>query len=251
MEAIAKTALFRKIERSSPRTQAIIYSYGVAILVTGYFAYRYAKRREFSPLAIGQVAAGAIFLHLLFATIPALRTALAHFEFNAGKEAPDTRAAIDHYGRALAIWGRTNSPDWVVVSNNRIGFCYCEIKEYERAIPYLQAALKLQDKLHPQGNRRTDAILFNLAVAKSSTQPQEGIGHLDRLLAMKTSWREECTAGFAKIFHLKGFIYQNQGEIEQAREHYERAKGIFEQLNDQASADALQAKISQLETPST
>jgi DNA-binding SARP family transcriptional activator/tetratricopeptide (TPR) repeat protein len=192
----------------------------------GYFEQALAIRRETGDrLGQAQTANNIAFLFieegLYERALPALTDAL------------DLQRAVGRrHGEAVAL--------------SNLGEAYLELGRYDEAISYLQEALPVTREI---GSARLEGyVLLHIGRARLELgQAAEGAGLLEQALAIHAADGDKY--GQARDLDLLGLARSRAAESRQARQDWQQALRLFEELGDDRRAQQVLSRLAELGSP--
>jgi class 3 adenylate cyclase/Tfp pilus assembly protein PilF len=122
--------------------------------------------------------------------------------------------ALEYYHRALLISDAIKNEDAIGMANSNIGFIYFEMKQYEKALKYLEQSLI--------AFQESENIVYSyITIGKVYTKKEEYDKAIDNLdLALNISKDLNIKLGMARALMTKGDTYRSKGDIRSAIKNY-------------------------------
>lgn len=172
------------------------------------------------------------------ATTPAMASAL-NVLGSVHDARTDYSQAIEAYERALdtqlRVFPDELDPE-VASSLGSLGAVHAKLREYTAAIKYLQRALEIYQKLYPSGVHPDVAERYidlgeYFVLRGSAADQRQAVAHLDRAIELQRAlYPGGVHPRTARAYRALGNAWNRQFEQGRARESYERAHEIEQQL---------------------
>jgi tetratricopeptide (TPR) repeat protein len=154
----------------------------------------------------------------------------------------DDRRALEHATHALHLFQRLDTPVWETIALNGVGWCHAQLGEYDEGRQYCEAALSLLSG-HP--NVVIEAIVLDSLgyIAHHTGEHTQAVDYYQRALACRDN---NDTYEMASNLESLGHPLVALGRHEQAREAWQQALDLFQDLHHTADADRVQQLLAEL-----
>ena len=138
----------------------------------------------------------------------------------------DQHSAIDYFLQAKPIFEKLDNPEQVATINNDVGGLYRNIGNYDKALEYLDEALKQRGKLLNKCHLR--ATQLNLGITYSAKgEKTRALDLLNQALPRSEAEAKDCPVENAAALTNIGLVYNDLGSSKLALEKYLLPVGKF------------------------
>jgi serine/threonine protein kinase/tetratricopeptide (TPR) repeat protein len=154
----------------------------------------------------------------------------------------DDRRALEHATHALHLFRRLDTPVWEAIALNAVGWCHARLGEYDEGRQYCEAALSLLSE-HP--NVVIEAVVLDSLgyLAHHTGEHTQAVDYYQRALACRDN---NDTYEMASNLESLGHPLLALGRHEQAREAWQQALDLFQDLHHTADADRVRQLLAEL-----
>ena len=173
---------------------------------------------------------------------PAMMGSIASGLAEAFNESGLPEVGLGHYQRALEYFRPTHNSHAIAYLTFSIGRTYYLLARYPEAIAQLREALAISE---PGSTDAAASYQYLGRVYIATQQHAAGLENLEKALVIYQ--RQINPREVAFVRGLLGQIYDQQGQLERAREYYQQALSTFNNLSDRLNEASIDYALARLE----